>query len=135
MGVTTGYAVAVGRVVAEDRQGGVAIAAGHVAQDLIVGAVFTDDHEHVLDQRRIADLRRDCNRRGSRVAAGGRPDILRQIPVVVLEDLLRHRRQGRAVRNGNDADGAKVLVGVEVAHAVLVCVRIFGRISRRGCHP
>ena len=42
---------------------GVAIAAGHVAQHLIVGAVFTDDHEHVLDQRRIADLCRDCDRR------------------------------------------------------------------------
>ena len=61
--------------VAEDCQGGVAVAAGHVAQDLIVGAVFTDDHEDVLDQRRIADLGRDRNRRGIRIATGGSRDF------------------------------------------------------------
>ena len=30
---------------AEDGQGGIAIAGGHVAQDLVVGAVFTNDDE------------------------------------------------------------------------------------------
>ena len=73
--------------VAEHGQRGVAIAGGHVAQDLIIGTVFTDDQEHVLDQRRIADLGRDCDRRGMRVATASRLDILRQIPVVVLENL------------------------------------------------
>ena len=72
---------------AEHCQRGVAIAGGHVAQNLIIGAVFTDDQEHVLDQRRIADLRRDCDRLGVRAATGGRLDVLRQIPVVVLENL------------------------------------------------
>ncbi len=60
---------------AEDRQGRVAIAGGYVAQDLIVGAVFTNDHEHVLDWRRITDPLRDCMRRVMRVAPRGRLDI------------------------------------------------------------
>ena len=120
--------------VAEHCQRGVAVAADHVAQDLIIGAVFTDDHEDVLDHRRIADPCRDCDRRRSRFATGGGQDILCQIPVVVHVHLGRHHRQGQAVRNGNDVDGAEVLVGVEVVHAEFFSVRIFGRIGRRGCH-
>ena len=34
----------------------IAIAFFHVAQDLVVGAVFTHDQKHVLDERRIADM-------------------------------------------------------------------------------
>ena len=55
--VRVGRDRAVGCVVAEDCQGGVAIAGGHIAQDLVVGAVFTNDQEDVLDLRRIADPR------------------------------------------------------------------------------
>ena len=76
---------------AEHCQRAVAIAGGHVAQNLIVGAVFTNDEEHVLDQRRIADLVRKCDRlRILGASSSGRLDIFRQIPVVVLEDLRRH---------------------------------------------
>ena len=67
----------------------VAIAARNIAQDLIVGAVFTNDHEYVLDQRRIADLLRDSDRLGMRAAASGSLDIPRQVPVVVQVDLIR----------------------------------------------
>ena len=109
---------------AEHRQRRVAIAGGHVAQDLIIGAVFTDDQEHMLNQRRIADLRWDCDRLDMRVAAGGRVDILNQVPVIVLEDLARHRLQGPAVRHGNDAYGAIILVGIVVGDAVVGLERI-----------
>ena len=125
----------VGRVVAEGGQGGVAVAGSHVAQDLIVGAVFTDDQEDVLDQRRGTDLARDRDRRGSAQATGGRFDIGREIPVVVLGDLRRISRQGRARNgNGNDAHGAEVLVGVQVGRAEFIGVRIFESIRRRWCY-
>src|SRR5208337_2095773 len=122
------------RVVAEDCQRGVAIAANHVAQDLIVRAVFTDDHEHVLDLRRIADLFGDCARLGPRIPAGGTKDILKQVPVVVLVDLIRHCPKHRALWHRNDTGGAKVLVRVEGVYAVIFSVRIFGSIRRRGRH-
>ena len=107
-----------GCVVPEDSQGRVAVAAGYVAQDLIVGAVFTDDHKDVLDLGRSADPLRDRERRGSRLATGGREDVLRQIPVVVLKHLLRQHAQVAGRRNRDDAYGAKVLVRVEVSHAM-----------------
>ena len=50
------------------------------------------------------------------------------------EDLLRHRQQARGVRNGNDADGAEVLVGVQVDDAEFCCVRIFSSVGRRRRH-
>ena len=121
----------VGRVVAKDRQGRVAIAFCDVAKHLVVGAVFTDDQEHVFDLRRIADPLRDYRRLGRRVAARCRPDILRQIPVVVLEDLPGHPHQGVVIRHRDDADGAKVLVGVKAGHAIVTCIRIFSRFRRR----
>jgi len=48
----------------------VAIAGSHIAQDLIVCAVFTDDQEHVLDRRRIAEAGRDRLRFGIPFATG-----------------------------------------------------------------
>ena len=124
----------VGRVVAEDRQRGIAISACHVAQHLIVGAVFTDDQEDVLDFRGIADPLRDYDRPVMRVAAGGTPDILRQIPVIILEDPLRHCSKGLATWHRDDADSPKVLVCVEVGHAKILFVGIFGRTRWRRCH-
>ena len=108
----------VGRVDAEGCQGGVAVAADYVAQDLIVGAVFTDDQEHVLNLRGRADLGRDCHRRSILAATFGGLDIFREIPVVVLSDLRGQRRQVRQ-RKGNNVHRAEVLVGVEVVHAEL----------------
>src|SRR5208282_3608397 len=102
----------------------VAMAGGYVAQNLIIGAVFTDDHEHMLDRRRIADLGREGNWFGLRVATRGRLDILDQIPVVVLGNLLRHPLQGRVTGDGDDADGAIVLVRVVVADAIVALERI-----------
>ena len=77
----------------------------------------------MLDQRRIADLGRDCDRLRLRVATAGRRDISRQIPVVVVDNLLRHPLQGPAKRNGDDADGAVILVSIVVADAVVAFVR------------
>ncbi len=52
-----GQLVVVGRHVApEHHQRRVAVASGHVAEDLVVGAILLDDVEHVLDRRRVADL-------------------------------------------------------------------------------
>src|SRR5271165_7525450 len=73
--VRVGRDAAEGCIVAENCQGGFAVAAGHVAQDLIVGAIFTNDHEDVLDLRGSANLFRDGDRRGNRAAARGRIDI------------------------------------------------------------
>jgi hypothetical protein len=78
----------------------------HVPKDLIVGAVFADDQEQMLDQRGIADLGRDGDRSDRLAATAGGLDILRQIPVVVLEDLDRHRRQRQLVRQQDDTDSA-----------------------------
>ena len=50
--------------------------------------------------------------------------FLLQIPVVVLENLSRHRLQGLGIRHGDDADGAVVLVSVVVADAVVALERI-----------
>jgi hypothetical protein len=45
-----------------------------------------------LDLRGIADLLRDGERLGMAVAACGREDIVCQVPMVVLEHMVRHRR-------------------------------------------
>ena len=130
------------RVVAEDSQGGIAIAGAYISEDLIVGAILTNDDENVLDLGWSADLFRDCEWLGVLGASGSRVDILRQIPVVVGEHLLRQSRQGRGgrIRQGDDAHGAKVLVGVEVVHAMVGRVGIFRRIhwrrsDREACGP
>ena len=59
----------------ELRQARVAVALGHVAVHLVVGAVLLDQHEDVLDRRRVTDARRD--RHGPGPAA---PGILRVVP-------------------------------------------------------
>ena len=59
-------------VLAEKRQVRVAVALGHVAEHLVVGAVLADHVEDVLDRRRLADAPRDrgaLGRAGRRVAA------------------------------------------------------------------
>ena len=64
-----------GVVVGRDRLGKqaevrIAVAFLHVAEDLVVGAVFLDDVDDVLDRRRLADLGGDrVARRGARSAA------------------------------------------------------------------
>ena len=47
--VRVGRDGAEGGVVAEDGQGGLPVRAGYVPEDLIVGTVFTNDDEDVLD--------------------------------------------------------------------------------------
>ena len=86
---------------------------------LIVGAVFADDQEHVLDQRRIADLGRERDRWTPRAAPAGRRNILRQIPVVVGVDLSCHRRQLRGIRKLDDTDGAVVLMRVVAGDTII----------------
>ena len=104
----------------EHRQRRVAIAGSHVAQNLIVRSVFADDQEHVLNQRRIADLGRDGNWLSILGATGCRLDILRQIPVVILENLFAViNSNGPGTRQGNDADGAIVLVGIVASDTVV----------------
>ena len=78
----------------------------------------------MLDQGRIADFGRNGDRLRPRAAAGGGLDVLRQIPVVVLEHLRRHRFQGHAVRHRDYADGAVVLVGVVAGDAIVGLERI-----------
>ena len=63
-----GQLVMVGRdVAAEHHQRRVAVAARHVAEDLVVGPILLDDVEHVLDRRRLADL----GRNGGFLGVGG----------------------------------------------------------------
>ena len=76
-----------GWIVTEDRNSGVTIAAGYVSQDLVVGTVFTDDDEDVLDLRRSADSLRDGEGFGTGFAAGRREDVSCEIPVVIHEYL------------------------------------------------
>ncbi len=83
----------------------------------------------MLDQRWIADLFRQGDRRFGRAATGGRLDILCQIPVVVVVHLLRRRCQGTGLRQGeqgNDADRAVVLVRVVVGDFVVSLKRVEG---------
>ena len=55
-----GQLVVVGRHLApEHHQRRVAVAPGHVAEDLVVRAILLDDVEHMLDRRRVAHLGRD----------------------------------------------------------------------------
>src|SRR5579871_3318546 len=108
----------------EDRQRRVAVARSYVSQDLIIGAIFANDHEYVFDQRRIANLLRDRNRLGIWSASGSGADILRQIPVIVLENLSGHRRQSSAIGHRDDADSTVVLVSIVVRDVVIGLKRI-----------
>ena len=59
-----GERVLVGRDLgAEDAEFGPAVALGHVAEHLVVGAVFLDHVDHVLDQARLTDPFGDHPRR------------------------------------------------------------------------
>ena len=61
-----GQGVVVGRDrLGEQADARLAVALGHVAEDLVVGAVLLDDVDDVLDRRGVADLR------GDRVAGRG----------------------------------------------------------------
>ena len=61
-----GQGVVVGRDgLGEEAKVRVAVAFGHVAEDLVVGAVFLDDVDDILDRRGIADLG------GDRVSGAG----------------------------------------------------------------
>ncbi len=123
-----------GCVIPKDRQSGIAVAAGYVAQHLIVGAIFPDDDEDVLDLRRSADPLRDGKRLGVRLASGGRVDVLCKIPMVVLEYLLRQRAQRTGGGYGNNADRAQVLVRVEADDAMSFSVGVFRCLRRRRRH-
>ena len=62
-----GQGVMVGRDrLGEQAEVRVAVAFGHVAEDLVVGAVLLDDVDDILDRRRVADLggNRVARRRG-----------------------------------------------------------------------
>ncbi len=110
---------------AEHGQRGIAVAGGHVAEHLVVGAVLADNQEHVLDQRRLADMRRDRDRGGIRVRGAGRGDVGLQVPVVVLAHLLGEGLELRGELGQRDqADGAVVLVGVVAGDAVVGLKRV-----------
>ena len=98
----------------EHRQRGVAVAPGHVAQHLVVGAVLLDDQEHMFDQRRLAYVPRHGDRLGPR---GGELGTHRYIvvvaPVIVLEHLAGELRQRLGAGQGNEIDRARLIVGVE----------------------
>src|SRR5258708_25598353 len=93
-------------------QRGVAIARRYIAEHLIVGAVFADGEEDMLDQRWIANPGRDGDRFLKTAAAARGLDILPPVPVVVLIHLLGPRLQRLPIRQRHDAYVAVVLAAV-----------------------
>ena len=73
-------------VLAELRQRRVAVALGHVAVDLVVGAVLLDEQEDVLDRRRVADPLRDRHRPSALLPLGQLDVDVVVAPAVLLED-------------------------------------------------
>ncbi len=77
-----------------------AVALGHVAEDLVVSAILLDDIDDVLDRRRITDLRRDGVARGRGGAADrGRIAAVQRRARV---DGLRMGRHPPGVGHGDD---------------------------------
>ena len=112
----------------ELRQVRVAVALGHVAVHLVVGAVLLDQQEHVLDGRRVTNARWD--RHGLGPAPAGLLDVARAPPVLsehcagVAGDVLVARkgepgqRAGGAVRAVTHGEhGARTLVERELGAA------------------
>src|SRR5206468_757251 len=83
---------------------------GDVAQDLVVGAVFLDDVDDVLEDGGLADVLRNRDRRDARLALlGGGEDVG---DARVGADLFGVAGEGRRVRALDARDGAAVVVGV-----------------------
>ena len=128
-----GQLVMVGRdLAAEHHQRRIAVAARHVAEDLIVGAILLDDVQHILDRRRLADL----GRNGRLLGVGGVGEQLVGIRAVLV-DRLGIRGQGLVVGDGNDRQRARERgadVGVRQrpasvpAASIPPCASAFGRL-------
>ena len=94
-----GERVGVGRdLLAEEAEARIAVAFRHVAEDLIVGAVFLDDVEDVPDRRCAADRARDRRGRGSSRRPQAHGVAVRRDRV----DLLRVGGEGPGTGNGHD---------------------------------
>ena len=74
-----------GGLFAEDTQIDLAVAAGDITKNLIVGAVFLDDVDHVLDLTGLADPFRD--RAGGLVFPGGKQRLGDRVRAEVAGDL------------------------------------------------
>ena len=98
----------------EDRQRRIAIGLRHVPQNLVVGAVFLDDQEDMLDERWLADMLWYRHRLGVLVnELRCHFDIGCQVPMIVGNHLLGVTSQLIRIEQRDQVDHAGILMGVE----------------------